>query len=101
MVLPGMEGLGRPGEVRRAAGLVGSSYRAIMLVDWLAGWMDETWMGGGMMDRYMDMLTTGRTTDIKGIGIEGGHPLKQWPKIMVYSRKEKGFAISRATELMQ
>ena len=106
MVHLGMEGVGRAGELRRAVGLVDSSYRAIMLVDWLVGWMDETWMSGGMMDRYMDMLTTGSTTDIKGIGMKGGHPPKQKtactrPEIMVCSRKEKGFAISRAMELMQ
>ena len=54
MVLLGMEGVGRAGEVRRAVGLVDSSYRAIMLVDWRVGWIDETWMSGGMMDRYAD-----------------------------------------------
>ena len=54
-------------------------------------------MSGGMMDRYTDTLTT---------GMKGGHPPKQKtacmrPEIVVCSRKEKGFAISRVMELMQ
>lgn len=43
MVLLGMQGVGRAGELRRAVGLVDSSYRATMLVDWLVGWLDG-WM---------------------------------------------------------
>ena len=45
MVHLGMEGVGRAGELRRAVGLVDSSYRAIMLVDWLVGWMVERMCG--------------------------------------------------------
>lgn len=53
IVLLGMQGMGKVGEVRRVAGIQKLLCKYVFL-GWMVGWMDDGWMVDGWMNGWMD-----------------------------------------------